>query len=988
MTMPLLSIRAFCLGVGLTLLPVWVGCSSKSHSVTAPSDLSYAQSTLVLIVGTAMTPDGPTSTGGVVTGYTLTPSQPGGPSLPAGLSLDGGTGILSGTPTAVMTTAASYTVTASNPGGSATAQVSITVNPPAPTQLVYAQPTVTLIVGQAMAADSPSNSGGAVSSYMVTPTLPAGLSLDGTTGVLAGTPLAAAGQATYTVTATNPTGSTSFSLSITVAPAPVPPANLAYSASTPTYVVGSAITPDTPSSSGGAVTSYGVTPALPAGLSLDPTTGILSGTPSVATAAAAYSVTATNAAGSTTFLLNLTVITPLPWRTLDLLAGNTGGSGNVNGVGTQACFSYPSYLAVDHDGYLYVADSTNNVIRKISPGGVVTTLAGNPLAYGSADGLGGAASFSAPGGVAVDANGYVYVADKGNNTIRKITPAGTVTTLAGTAGVTGHADGTGTSASFNFPQGLAVDAAGNLYVADGGNFTIRLITPGGVVTTVAGQAGAPGTTDGTGNSATFGGLAGLGVDAQGKVYVADSENNAIRMITPTPMPGGGTSYPVTTFAGITHHVGSGDGNGLAATFNQPNGVAVDSQGNVYVADSANCTIRMITPTALVSTLAGTPLAQGSADGTGSAARFYQPQGLAVAPNGNVYVADAYNNTIRLLAPGNRVSTFAGAASVSGSADGTGGGATFNNPNGVVMDPAGNTYVTDTSNNTLRMVTPAGVVTTLAGTAGQVGSSDGTGSAAAFNAPLGLAMDPAGNLYLADSGNNTIRKITPTPLPGGGVSYPVTTLAGTAGTTGSSDGTGPAARFHTPVGVAVDAVGNIYVSDGNNNAIRMITPAGVVTTVAGATLPGSNDGAGAAASFRGPSGLAFDPVGHLFVVDSGNSTLRKITITTAPTYTVSTLAGVAQTTGSMDGPGLQALFNEPTGLDVDADGNLYVADSGNNTIRMITPAGLVSTVVGTAGMAGTTLGPLPGSLAGCNWVKVDPVTGGLVFSSGNGILLVK
>jgi sugar lactone lactonase YvrE len=486
------------------------------------------------------------------------------------------------------------------------------------------------------------------------------------------------------------------------------------------------------------------------------------------------------------------------------LAGTAGAQGSADGTGSAAQFFEPYGVAVDSTGNVYVADIGNDTIRKISPGGVVTTLAGTAGAPGSADGTGSAARFDSPIGVAVDSTGNVYVADNYDDTIRKITPGGVVTTLAGTAGTQGSADGTGSAARFYAPSGVAVDSTGNVYVADTSNDTIREITPGGVVTTLAGTAYEPGSADGTGSAARFNGPFGVAVDSTGNVYVADTGNDTIRKITPAGV--------VTTLAGTAYEPGSADGTGSAARFNGPFGVAVDSTGNVYVADTLNDTIRKITPGGVVTTLAGTAGAQGSADGTGSAARFYAPSGVAVDSADNVYVADVGNGTIRKITPGGVVTTLAGAAGIVGSADGTGSAALFHAPYGVAVDSTGNVYVADTKNDTIRKITPGGVVTTLAGTPGVRSSADGTGSAARFNKPSGVAVDSAGNVYVADVGNGTIRKITP-----GGV---VTTLAGTAGVSGSADGTGSAALFYAPSGAAVGSTGNVYVADTLNNNIRL------------------------------------------------------------------------------------------------------------------------------------------------------------------------
>ncbi|MFT6292434.1 MAG: streptogramin lyase, partial [Ilumatobacter sp.] len=316
------------------------------------------------------------------------------------------------------------------------------------------------------------------------------------------------------------------------------------------------------------------------------------------------------------------------------LAG-TGSPGAVNATGTSASFYAPAGVAVDGSGNVYVADYENHLIRKISPAGVVTTLAGDGSS-GAVDGTGTSASFNNPGGVAVDGSGYVYVADTDNHLIRKISPSGVVTTLAGT-GSSGAVDGTGISASFYFPFGVAVDGSGNVYVADQGNNLIRKISPSGEVTTFAGT-GSSGAVDGTGTSASFSYPYGVAVDGAGNVYVADTSNHLIRKISPSGV--------VTTLAG-TGSSGAVDGTGTSASFFDPYGVAVDGSGNVYVADQSNHLIRKISPTGVVTTLAGTG-SSGAVNANGTSASFYFPFGVAVDGSGNVYVADYFNHLIRKI----------------------------------------------------------------------------------------------------------------------------------------------------------------------------------------------------------------------------------------------------------------------------------------------------------------------------------------------------
>ncbi len=326
------------------------------------------------------------------------------------------------------------------------------------------------------------------------------------------------------------------------------------------------------------------------------------------------------------------------------------------------------------------------------------------------------------------------------------TCSGKIVSTLAGSGLVGAVNATGTAASFNFPTGAAVDSSGNVYVADTYNNLIREITSGGVVTTLAGS-GAIGAVNATGTAASFHTPYALAVDSSGNVYVADTINNLIRMITP-----GGV---VTTLAGGGPCCAV-NATGTAASFNGPWGIAVDASGNVYVADQTNDLIRKITPGGVVTTLAGSG-AWGATNGTGTAASFYNPVGLAVDSSGNVYVADSYNDMIRKITPGGVVTTLAGSGSA-GSADGIGTAASFNMPLGVAVDSSGNVYVTDAWNNLIREITPGGVVTTLLGKVGVAGSTNGNCYQALFNQPDGIAVDSSGKIYIADQDNNLIREI--------------------------------------------------------------------------------------------------------------------------------------------------------------------------------------------------------------------------------------
>lgn len=582
------------------------------------------------------------------------------------------------------------------------------------------------------------------------------------------------------------------------------------------------------------------------------------------------------------------------------IAGSPGNKGYQNGMSTAARFTEPFSVAVDGSGALFIADTSNNAIRKITADGVVSTLAGGN-GKGSNDGVGTTAKFSEPRGLALDASGNIFVTDYENQTIRKVTADGVVSTFAGSVGIEGFSDGQGTSARFKSLQGLTIDSAGNLYVADAGNRSIRKISSKGLVTTLA-----------NGSAGQFGQPRGLAVDTNQNVYVADYGANAIWKITAAGV--------ISKLAGTPPATGSADGAVSTALFNAPSGVAVDSMNNVYVADTLNNTIRKISSDGIVTTLAGLAGRSSSRDGLGTAARFEDPYAVAADGSHNLYVADATDHTIRKIAEDGTVTTFAGKAGSFGSADGKGSSALFKEPLGIAADTTGNVYVADTGNNTIRKITPAGLVSTLAGTAGKSGSTDGVGAAARFNSPSGVATDNIGNVYVIESSANVLRKISPEGV--------VTTLAGKSGVNGMADGSGTAASFSVPFDLVLDSAGNIYVCDHGNHAIRKVTAAGVVTTLAGSGKRGNADGSGRSASFNFPSGVAVDSSGNVYVADTDNQSIRKI----SPDGEVTTVGGGNNRIGSVDGIGTVASFNNPKDVAVDNSDNLYVVDRSNHTIR--------------------------------------------------------
>lgn len=743
-------------------------------------------------------------------------------------------------------------------------------------------------------------------------------------------------------------------------------------------------------------------------------------------------------------------------------AGWPGTNGNTGGIGTEARFNQPTGLTLDADGNLYVADAFNHIIRKVTASAVVTALASN---------------FFFPTGVAVDAATNVLVASWGDATIRKIAPSGLVSHLAGVSNNHAYAEGFGTNALFNRPEHLVLNDRGRAYIADANNFVIREMTLDGLVSAFAGLPGYGdrGTNDGIGGGAHFGaalggvpGPKGLAIDRDGNLYVADTAVQTIRKVTP-----GGAVF---TIAGLASALGaSSNGIGSNARFSSPSGIAVDDWGNVYIADTANHTIRKGVPAFSnlppVAVASATPVSgpapllvsfrgNDSYDPEGAALTYRWNFGDGSSPsstvsNRNYSVPGVYNATIevsdgivtnvstniiitvtaaafistppqsRTVAAGYDVTlnttasgsaplayqwfkdgaaqpdktnamlalmsvdgttagnytvvvsnalavvtssppaslaveaplaifTLAGQAGFAGSSGGYGSDARFDGMGGVAVDAEGNVYVADQTNHIVRKITPAGFVSTLAGQTAISGDADGMGNEARFNQPNGVAVDAAGQVYVADSGNRSVRTITPEGIvrtlavlsaspkviavDGAGNVYVagesqtiqkitpagvVRTLAGILRQAGFTDGSGFYARFDHPNGLAVDAAANVYVADGSNHVIRKITADGIVTTLAGSVRnAGSVDGVRNGARFNHPVSLAVDDIGNVYVTELNNHAIRKLT----PDGVVNTLAGLWDVAGTNDRTGISARLNAPGGIALDQQGNLYFSDS--------------------------------------------------------------
>ncbi|MEP5365674.1 MAG: T9SS type A sorting domain-containing protein [Reichenbachiella sp.] len=805
--------------------------------------------------------------------------------------------------------------------------------------------------------------------------------------------------------------------------------------------------------------------------------------------------------------VTVTAPTKPSWLTLtaiDLTTIGEGSAGGADGDQATAEFSAPTGIVVDGAGNMYVSQNGHNQhkIRKITPDGIVSTLAGAGPS-GSANGTGSGASFGNPFGLFIDASDNIYVAD--NADIRKITSAGVVTTIGTTSqpvDVVVDSDGKVYSIEYNlgvinrFPAGggspttfstvngggqiggMVIDASNNIYVgtrgADIGTGKIYKVTPdGNTVTEEVTDLNLRGglAMDGDGNfyyttygnevhkvtmpgatvSTVLTGLNGsweVAVDASGNIYAPSTNGNQIKTtlkgyklsgdatdkvgdhnvtltandgnggtvdqgftitvndITPpsfenstpsaasitgtgltlnTDIDEGGTIYYVVLADGAAAptaaevKAGTGSSGATAAAsgsatvstgeFTHAFSITELSSATAYdlyvVAEDDEGTPNLASPAKIDVSTANTPPSFTSAAVTTvklGSEYSYDISATDADGHGLTYTAPTVPSWLSFNAAG--VSTLAG-STTSGMADGTGTDAQFNQPAGIARGNSGNIYVAEWTNHTIRKVTPEGVVTTLAGSHGTAGFADGTGTAARFNTPAGIAVDASENVYVTEFSGHRIRKITSEGV--------VTTIAGN-GTGGFADDTGTAAQFNGPIGITIDESGNLYVGDFNNHRIRKITAEGVVTTLAGSGIAGFADGTGAAAQFSSPTGVVVDASGNLYMGEFSGHRIRKITAEGV----VTTLAG-SGISGFADGTGTAAQFNSPFSITLDQSDNVLVGGNGFR-LRKISPAGVVSTVVGN-GSSGSVNGTLSEARLGQIWgVAIDDQ--GKIFLGGH------
>jgi uncharacterized protein (TIGR03437 family) len=594
------------------------------------------------------------------------------------------------------------------------------------------------------------------------------------------------------------------------------------------------------------------------------------------------------------------------------------------GLAVKASLGNLYDVASDANGNLYTADYYNNVVVRISPGGVLTVIAGNGIEGFSGDGgPATSASFSYPRAVAVDSAGNVFVADEGSTRVRRVSRDGIVVTVAGGGGSFG--DGIpATKANLNSEKALAVDGAGNLYI--GVYTTVYRVSPEGIITTFAGTGyGGFSGDGGPATQAQMGASSGLLFNG-GNLYIATY--GRIRKVGPDGR--------ISTIAGNGNTGFSGDGGPALSASMTPLGLAMDANGNLFFSNFGSHRIRKIDRAGIVSTVAGTGKHGFSGDdGPALKASFAYPWGLAIGPSGDLFVADNENDRLRRITSDGRVVTVAGNGGFKFSGDG--GPAAFaslNGPSGLAMDRQGNLFAAEVLNSRVRKIDPRGLITTVAGNGLTVGGGEGDGGPAT-SAPLGLnviysgiAVDAWGNVYFSEL--FFVRKINPNGI--------LSTVAGSLPALALGDG-GPATQALVDArGLTVDGAGSLFIAD--KARIRKVNAAGIISTVAGNGIYGdSGDGGPATAARLGPKHLALDPAGNLYV-STGNF-VRRVT----PGGTISTVAGNGYYGFSGDGgPPTSAAFSDPEGIAIDFAGRIYIADFDCNRVRVI-ENGVVRTVAG-------------------------------------------
>lgn len=654
-------------------------------------------------------------------------------------------------------------------------------------------------------------------------------------------------------------------------------------------------------------------------------------------------------------LLLAAVLVSFPAWSQDVITTAIGGG--PNGIPALDANLYNPYgVAVDSSGNYYIAAWNQNRVFKVNTSGTITVVAGSGAQGYSGDGVSGgagSASLYHPFSLAVDTSGNVYIADQYNCVVRKVDTTKTITTVAGIAGSCGSAGdgGKGTAAQVNYPQGVALDTFGNLFIGDTNNCVVRkVILSTNIISTFAGNhtCGYAGDS-GQATSAELYLPSAVAADSSGNLFIADTNNCVIREVTKA-------TGKISTVAG-NHTCGfTGDG-GLAtsAEMNQMYGLAVNGT-TVTFADYNNQRIRQFTVGGNINTVAGTGTACAGTCGEGSAAtsaQLYFPVGVATTTGGTIYIGNNNNYVVDSFTVGGILNLVAGNHSYNVETLFSGAPATgvvLNYPYGIWDDSSGNVYIADSHNSMVREdVKSTSLVNFFAGngTYGYLGDG-GSATSAELEYPSGVAKDSLGNIYIADTNNCLVRKVN---TAGTISTFAGLVVGGTSPRCGynGDGGAATAAELYSPYGVAVDTKNNVYIADYSNHVVRKVSTAGIITTLAGiGQLPGySGDGGPAAnALLNSPTAVAVDPAGNVFIADYYNCRVREIN---AATSIITTVAGNGNCSFTGDGLAIDNGIGYPEGVAVDANDNLFIGDY-NQRVRWVNPQGFMTTVAGT-GTAG-------------------------------------
>ena len=587
-------------------------------------------------------------------------------------------------------------------------------------------------------------------------------------------------------------------------------------------------------------------------------------------------------------------------------------------------------IATDPRGNIYISHRSQNRIRKLSPNGTITTIAGNGIAGFSGDGVPALeSSLNFPAGLAFD-KGNLYVADRNNHRIRKIDLKGIISTVAGT-GIPEccNDNGLAVEAHLHFPSDIDVDTEGNLYISDRSNNRIRKVNPDGIITTIAGL-GKPGYGGdfGPADKALLKYPFGISHDNKGNFYIADRGNNRVRKIDQRGI--------ITTIAGDgTHSFGGDYGPANQSSLAFPTDVIVDSLGIVYIADRNNNRVRKIDRLGVITTLMGLSQTEFNGDNEIAAeTTLHLPFALALNGEDRLLVVDRNHFRVReVRLQSNQVETIAGNGTFLFRGDGgPGGGATLDAPSGIALDSKGNVLFADRLHQRIRRVGSNGIIETVIGNGKQGNEGNGRpGIEATLHLPEVLVIDHEDNIYLTQRSGNAwiIRKFSAEGI--------ITHFAGN-GRQGNTGDAGPAteASFHTISDIAADGSGNIFIADSINRNIRKIDKQGIISTIAEASLE-------ALGTEVHPNGIVFDKVGSIFFSDSGSSKVYKIDMSGAITL----IAGTGDFGDHGDkGPALEAGLRSPGGLAIGPDGFLYIAEQTTHRIRKIDSSGIITGYVGT------------------------------------------